>query len=186
MAAVTPFPFTDVATGAWYFGDVYYAFNNALFSGTSASTFEPELTMTRGMLVTVLWRMEGSPKAAASSFTDAGGSWYSSAVDWAAANGLVKGYSDKVFAPNDTITREQMAAVLYRYASFKGVDVSAAKDLGGFADSAGVSAYAKDAMSWAVAEGIINGSDGKLLPAGGATRAQVAAILHRYIENCLF
>ena len=186
MAAVTPFPFTDVATGAWYFGDVYYAFNNALFSGTSASTFEPELTMTRGMLVTVLWRMEGSPKAAASSFTDAGGSWYSSAVDWAAANGIVKGYSDKVFAPNDTITREQMAAVLYRYASFKGVDVSAAKDLGGFADSAGVSAYAKDAMSWAVAEGIINGSDGKLLPAGGATRAQVAAILHRYIENCLF
>ena len=186
MAAVTPFPFTDVATGAWHFGDVYYAFNNALFSGTSASTFEPELTMTRGMLVTVLWRMEGSPKAAASSFTDAGGSWYSSAVDWAAANGIVKGYSDKVFAPNDTITREQMAAVLYRYASFKGVDVSAAKDLGGFADSAGVSAYAKDAMSWAVAEGIINGSDGKLLPAGGATRAQVAAILHRYIENCLF
>lgn len=186
MAAVTPFPFTDVATGAWYFGDVYYAFNNALFAGTSASTFEPELTMTRGMLVTVLWRMEGSPKAAASSFTDAGGSWYSGAVDWAAANGIVKGYSDKVFAPNDTITREQMAAVLYRYASFKGIDVSAAKDLGGFADSASVSAYAKDAMSWAVAEGIINGADGKLLPAGGATRAQVAAILHRYIENCLF
>lgn len=186
MAAVTPFPFTDVATGAWYFGDVYYAFNNALFAGTSASTFEPELTMTRGMLVTVLWRMEGSPKAAPSTFTDAGGSWYSGAVDWAAANGIVKGYSDKVFAPNDTITREQMAAVLYRYASFKGIDVSAAKDLGGFADSASVSAYAKDAMSWAVAEGIINGADGKLLPAGGATRAQVAAILHRYIENCLF
>lgn len=186
MAAVSPFPFTDVATGAWYFGDVFYAYNNALFAGTSASTFEPELTMTRGMLVTVLWRMEGSPRAVASSFTDAGGSWYSSAVDWAAANGIVKGYSDKVFAPNDTITREQMAAVLYRYAAFKGVDVSAAKDLSGFADSASVSAYAKDAVSWAVAEGIINGADSKLLPAGGATRAQVAAILHRYIENCLF
>ena len=186
MTAVTPFPFTDVATGAWYFGDVYYAYNNALFAGTSANTFEPELTMTRSMLVTVLWRMEGSPKAAASSFTDAHGSWYSSAVDWAAANGIVKGYSDKIFAPDDTITREQMAAILYRYASFKGVDVSAAKDLGGFNDSASVSGYAKDAMSWAVAEGIINGADTKLLPAGGATRAQVAAILHRYIENCLF
>ena len=134
MAAVTPFPFTDVATGAWYFGDVYYAFNNALFSGTSASTFEPELTMTRGMLVTVLWRMEGSPKAAASSFTDAGGSWYSSAVDWAAANGIVKGFDEKTFAPNATITREQMAMILYRYAAYKGVDVSAGADITGFAD----------------------------------------------------
>ena len=186
MTAVTEFPFKDVGSGAWYFGDVFYAYNNALFSGTSASSFEPEGTMTRGMLVTVLWRMEGSPAAAASPFTDAGGSWYSTAVGWAAANGIVKGYSKDVFAPGDTVTREQMAAVLYRYAAFKGVDVSAAKDLSGFADSGSVSDYARTAVSWAAAEGIINGSGGRLMPADGASRAQVAAMLHRYIESCLF
>ncbi len=186
MTAVTEFPFKDVGSAAWYFGDVLYAYNNALFSGTSASSFEPESTMTRGMLVTVLWRMEGCPSAPAGAFSDAGGSWYSTAVGWAAANGIVKGYSKDVFAPGDTVTREQMAAVMYRYAAFKGVDVSASEDLGGFSDAGSVSEYAKTAISWAAAEGIINGAGGRLLPADGASRAQVAAMLHRYIEGCLF
>lgn len=186
MTAVSPFPFSDVSANAWYFGDVYYTYNNALFAGTSASVFSPDVTMTRAMLVTVLWRMEGSPEATEPTFSDVRGTWCSKAVGWAEAKGIVSGYSEDVFSPNAGITREQMAAVLYRYAAFKGVDVSAAKDIGGFADFGSVSAYAKDAMSWAAAEGIINGSGNKLMPGSGATRAQVAAILHRYIENCLF
>ena len=99
----------------------------------------------------------------------------------------MSGYGDDLFGPNDAITREQMAAILYRYAAFKGIDVSAAADLGSFADFESVSAYARTAIAWASAEGIINGSaDGRLMPKAGATRAQVAAILHRYIENCIF
>ena len=187
MTAVTGFPFADVPTNAWYFGDAYYAYNNALFAGTGANTFSPNVTMTRGMLVTVLWRMEGSPKAAAPTFSDTRGIWCSSAVGWAAANGIVNGFDKDTFAPNATVTREQMAAILYRYAAFKGIDVSAADDLGNFADFESVSAYARTAIAWASAEGIINGSaDGRLMPKAGATRAQVAAILHRYIENCIF
>ncbi len=186
VTAVSPFPFTDVSSSAWYFGDVYYAYNNALFAGTAATLFSPDVTMTRGMLVTVLWRMEGSPEAADAAFSDVRGTWCSKSVGWAAENGIVKGFNEDVFSPGAGITREQMAAVLYRYAAFKGVDVSAAKDISGFADFESVSTYAKDAMSWAAAEGIINGSGNKLMPAGGAARSQVAAILHRYIENCLF
>ncbi len=186
VTAVSPFPFTDVSSSAWYFGDVYYAYNNALFAGTAATLFSPDVTMTRGMLVTVLWRMEGSPEAADAAFSDVRGTWCSRAVGWAAENGIVKGFNEDVFSPGAGITREQMAAVLYRYAAFKGIDVSAAKDISGFADFESVSAYAKDAMSWAAAEGIINGSGNKLMPAGGAVRSQVAAILHRYIESCLF
>ena len=186
VTAVSMFPFTDVPTNAWYFGDAYYTYNNALFAGTTATAFSPDVTMTRAMLVTVLWRMEGSPKAAEPTFADVRGTWCSEAVGWAAANGIVAGYNKNVFAPNATITREQMAAILYRYAAFKGIDVSAAGDLSGFTDVDSVSAYALDAMSWAVAEGILSGNKGNLMPDGGATRAQVAAILHRYIENCLF
>ncbi len=186
MTAVSPFPFSDVSASAWYFGDVYYAYNNALFAGTSASVFSPDITMTRAMLVTVLWRMEGSPEAAEPTFSDVCGTWCSKAVGWAEAKGIVSGYSEDVFSPNAGITREQMAAVLFRYAAFKGVDVSASKDISGFADFGSVSAYAKGAMSWAAAEGIINGCGNKLMPGSGAARAQVAAILHRYIENCLF
>lgn len=113
--------------------------------------------------------------------------WCSSAVGWAAANGIVNGFDKDTFAPNATVTREQMAAILYRYAAFKGIGVSAAVDLGSFSDFDSVSVYARSAMAWAAAEGIINGTtDGRLMPDGGATRAQVAAILHRYIENCIF
>ena len=187
VTAISEFPFTDVSTNAWYFGDVFYAYNNALFAGTSTSTFSPNVTMTRGMLVTVLWRMEGSPKAVSPDFADTRGIWCSDAVGWAAANGIVNGFSKDTFAPNAAVTREQMAAILYRYAAFKGIDVSAAADLGNFSDFEAVSVYARSAMAWATAEGIINGTtDGRLMPGSGAQRAQVAAILHRYIENCIF
>lgn len=187
LSAVVRFPFFDVAENAWFFGDVVYASNNSLFNGTAANTFSPDATMTRAMLVTVLWRMEGQPEAAASSFTDAQGSWYSKAVDWASANGIVNGVSSTSFAPDADVTREQMAAILFRYAGFKGVSVSARADISGFADYGSVSEYALDALSWANAEGIINGSDANtLMPRNGASRAQVAAILHRYIENCIY
>ncbi len=187
LSAVIRFPFFDVAENAWFFGDVVYASNNSLFNGTAANTFSPDATMTRAMLVTVLWRMEGQPEAAASSFTDAQGGWYSKAVDWASANGIVNGVSSTSFAPDADVTREQMAAILFRYAGFKGVSVSARADISGFADYGSVSEYALDALSWANAEGIINGSDANtLMPRNGASRAQVAAILHRYIENCIY
>ena len=185
--AAIGFPFFDVAENAWFFADVVYASNNGLFNGTSANAFSPDATMTRAMLVTVLWRMEDQPSAGASAFTDAQGAWYSKAVDWASANGIVKGIDQAHFAPDAGITREQMAAILFRYAEYKGIDVSARADLSGFADYGSVSAYALEALSWTNAKGIINGSDANtLMPLSGASRAQVAAILHRYIENCIY
>ena len=185
--AAIAFPFLDVAENAWFFGDVVYAGNNGLFNGTAANTFSPDATMTRAMLVTVLWRMEGRPEADASSFTDAKGEWYSKAVDWASANGIVNGVSSTSFAPDDDVTREQMAAILFRYAAFKGIDASARADISGFADYGSISDYAVEALSWANAEGIINGSDANaLMPLSGASRAEVAAILHRYLENCIY
>ncbi len=185
--AAIAFPFFDVSENAWFFGDVVYAGNNGLFNGTAANTFSPDATMTRAMLVTVLWRMEGQPEADASSFTDAKGEWYSKAVDWASANGIVNGVSSTSFAPDDDVTREQMAAILFRYAAFKGIDASARADISGFADYGSISDYAVEALSWANAEGIINGSDANsLMPLSGASRAEVAAILHRYLENCIY
>ncbi len=184
--AVSVFPFFDIPDDYWCFGDIAYAYNNALFNGTSANAFSPTATMTRGMLVTVLWRLEGQPEADASSFADAQGIWCSAAIDWAAATGIVNGFNEQTFAPEATITREQMAMILYRYAAYKGVDVSAANDITGFADYDSVSLVAREAMAWANAEGIINGNGDNLMPKNGATRAQVAAILHRYIENCIY
>ena len=184
--ALIRFPFFDIPDNYWCYGDIAYAYNNELFKGTSENAFSPTVTMTRGMLVTVLWRMEGQPKAEPASFADTQGIWCSAAVDWAAANGIVKGFDEKTFAPNATITREQMAMILYRYAAYKGVDVSASADITGFADYSSVSLVAQEAMAWANAEGIINGNNNNLMPRDGATRAQVAAILHRYIETCLY
>lgn len=185
--AVVIFPFFDIPDDYWCYGDISYAYNNGLFNGTSANAFSPKATMTRGMLVTVLWRMEGQPEAKPASFNDTQGIWCSAAIDWAAENGIVNGFDGKTFAPNKSITREQMAMILYRYAAFKGIDVSATKDITGFVDYDSVSVVAREAMAWANAEGIINGGhNNDLMPKDGATRAQVAAILHRYIENCLF
>ena len=178
--------FVDINVKAWYHLYVDYAVTNGLFGGTSANTFEPETAMTRAMLVTVLWRYEGQPKGYQNTFTDVNakdGSWYIDAVAWAAANGIVNGVGNNRFDPDGKITREQMAAILFRYAQKKGIDTSKRGELSNFPDANKISAYAKEAVCWAVGEGIINGSDGKLLPQGNATRAQVATILMRYIEN---
>lgn len=185
--ALVRFPFLDIPDDYWCYGDIAYAYNNNLFKGTADDTFSPTVTMTRGMLVTVLWRMEGQPKAEAASFADTQGIWCSAAIDWAAANGIVNGFNEKTFAPNAPITREQMAMILHRYAAYKKVDVSARADITGFVDYDSVSLVAREAMAWANAEGIINGGhNNDLMPRDGATRAQVAAILHRYIETCIY
>lgn len=175
------FPFTDVAEGAWYYEDTAYAFTNGLITGVTATTFAPNATTSRAMLVTILWRMEGSPESAAAKFTDLKADWYRAAVGWASANGIVEGYDDGSFRPDDAITREQFATVLCRYAEFKGRDVSPAMGTAGYEDAGSVSSYASAAMTWAVSAGIIDGSGGRLDPQGGATRAQAAAMLHRYL-----
>ena len=178
--------FVDVNTKAWYHLYVDYAVKNGLFGGTSENTFEPEAAMTRAMLVTVLWRYEGKPMGYQNTFVDVNaksGSWYIDAVAWAAANNIVGGIGNGKFDPEGKITREQMATILFRYANWKGIDTNKRGDLSNFPDADKVSGYATSAMQWAVAEGLINGSDGKLLPQGNATRAQVATILVRFIEN---
>lgn len=178
--------FTDVSSSAWYAEAVEYAVSNGLFSGTSQTTFSPSKQMTRGMLVTVLYRMEGSPEASGqSAFKDvASGAYYAKAVAWAAQNGIVSGLSADTFGPDKNITREQLAAILMRYAGFKQADVSAAGDLSAFKDASDISAYARDAVKWAVGSGYISGmTSDTIVPKNGATRAQVAAILMRYSQN---
>ena len=178
--------FVDVPQNEWYVGAVDYAVRNGLMGGTSANTFEPESAMTRAMLVTVLWRYEGKPMGYQNTFSDVNakdGSWYIDAVAWAAANGIVGGVGNNKFDPDGNITREQMATILYRYAKKKGIDTGKRGDLSGFPDGGKVESWAKDAVQWTVAEKIIGGSEGYLLPQGNATRAQVATILMRFIEN---
>ena len=178
-------PFTDVREADWFYDDVVYAYENGLFSGTSDTTFSPNASMTRAMLVTVLYRLEGQPTVSGrSGFSDVKlNSYYEDAVTWAADNGIVNGTGATTFSPNTNVTREQMAAILYRYAQYKQYGTTASAGLNGFSDAAKVSAYAKAPLSWAVAEKLVNGSEGRLLPTGNATRAQVAAILHRFVEN---
>ena len=178
--------FVDVNPKEWYHPYVDYAVTHGLFGGTSANTFEPETAMTRAMLVTVLWRYEGQPKGYQNTFVDVNaksGSWYIDAVAWAAANNIVGGIGDGKFDPDGEITREQMATILFRYAKWKGIDTSKRGDLSVFPDGSKTAGWAKEAVQWTVAEKIIGGSDGKLLPQGSATRAQVATILMRFIEN---
>ena len=178
--------YSDVPMKEWYYDAVQYAARNGLMGGTSANTFEPESAMTRAMLVTVLWRYEGKPMGYQNTFSDVNaknGSWYIDAVAWAAANGIVGGVGNNKFDPDGNITREQMATILYRYAKKKGIDTGKRGDLSGFPDGSKVESWAKDAVQWTVAEKIIGGSEGYLLPQGNATRAQVATILMRFIEN---
>ena len=178
--------FVDVNTKEWYHPYVDYAVEHGLFGGTSENTFEPETAMTRAMLVTVLWRYEGKPMGYQNTFVDVNaksGSWYIDAVAWAAANNIVGGIGDGKFDPDGEITREQMATILFRYANWKGIDTSKRGDLNAFPDGSKTAGWAKEAVQWTVAEKIIGGSDGKLLPQGSATRAQVATILMRFIEN---
>ena len=181
-------PFTDVRTANWFYGDVKYVYENGLMNGVSAAQFNPNGTLTRGMIVTILHRMDGAPDYSYTAvFKDVvKGQWYTEAVEWAADNGIVTGYTADTFGPNDPVTREQLTTILYRYASYKNYDVSANTGLTGYADYTTVSSYAANGMQWAVAEGLVNGSDGKLLPKNSATRAQVAAIIHRFVENIAF
>ena len=177
-------PFTDL-DGHWGKDAILAAVNDGLFSGTSATTFSPNAAVTRGMVVTVLHRMEGTPAGGSQPFADvAADAYYADAVAWAAEKGIVAGTSATTFAPNASITREQMAAILYRYAGFKGLDVTGRADLTAFADAANISAYAKESMSWANAEGLISGrSAAELAPQGTATRAEMAQILMNYRRN---
>mgnify|MGYP001860898126 CR=1 FL=1 len=178
--------FTDVAADAWYADAVQYVYENGLMSGTSETTFSPDLTTTRGMIVTILYRMENEPTVTSTTaFTDvASDQYYANAVAWAAQNGIVSGTTATTFAPNAAITREQMAAILYRYAQFKGYDVSVKADLSVYTDAAQIGSYATDAMAWANGAQLITGTSATTLtPAGNATRAQVAAILMRFCEN---
>ena len=180
--------FYDVINSDWFFDDVKYVSENGLMNGTSASTFEPNGTTTRSMIVTVLWRLEGMPDVAGSTFEDVEeGQYYSNAIGWAAANSIVAGYGDGTFGPLDYITREQMAAVLYRYAAYKGYDISARTNLSGFEDVNEISEYAVEYMEWANAEGLITGTSHETLsPKGNALRSQVAAILKRFCENIAY
>ena len=185
--APTPsLPFVDVDPDAWYYDAVEYAYNAGLMTGTAADKFSPSLTTTRGMIVSILYRQEGEPAVSTDAgFADvASGAYYEDAVNWAAEEGIVNGYSDTAFGPNDAITREQMAAILMNYAEYKGQDVTARADLSGYTDADTVSGWATDAVQWANAEGLINGmSDTQLAPKGSATRAQVAAILQRFLAE---
>ena len=180
-------PFTDVSTSDWFYDDVAFVYENGLFSGTDSRSFSPNASMTRAMLVTVLYRLEGEPTVTGrSSFTDVrSGAYYEKAVIWAAANGIVTGTDSTSFSPDAKVTREQLAAILYRYAQYRKLDTDASAKLNSFTDAGSVSAYASEALGWAVSEGLINGASGKLMPKGDATRAQVAAILHRFVKNVL-
>ena len=178
-------PFTDVHETDWFYNDVLFVYEEGLFAGTSDTTFSPNTSMTRAMLVTVLYRLEGQPAVnGRSGFSDVQyNGYYEDAVTWAADNGIVNGTSITTFSPNANVTREQMAAILYRYAQYKKYNTAASSSLNGFTDQASVSGYATASLEWAVAEKLVNGSAGKLMPTGNATRAQVAAILHRFVEN---
>ncbi|MDY4431052.1 choice-of-anchor I domain-containing protein, partial [Evtepia sp.] len=178
-------PFTDVKSGDWFRDAVAYVYDKGMMTGTSATTFAPNSTTTRGMIVTILYRLENEPAAGTSSFADVvSGAYYAKAVAWAAENGVVTGTTATTFAPDAPITREQMAAILYRYATLKGYDVSQKADLSGYTDANTISAYASDAMAWANAQGLITGvTNTTLAPKSSATRAQVATILMRFCET---
>lgn len=182
-------PFGDVNVSDWYHDAVDYVYQEGLMTGTSDTTFEPNLSTTRAMIVSILYRLEGNPDLSTEDLGDpfedvAGDAWFAAPVYWARLNGIVNGYSDSAFGPNDAITREQLAAILYNYTVFKGGDVSASTDLSAYSDAGQISSWATTVMSWANAEGLINGMTADTLePQGTATRAQVAAILQRYLSD---
>lgn len=177
--------FADVKSSSWFANAVVYVYNKGMMQGVADGQFGPNDKTTRGMIVTMLYRLEGEPGAGAAGFSDvASGQWYSNAVAWASANAVVKGYETGAFGPNDAITREQLAAILYRFAQFKGYSVEAKGDLSGFADSAKVADWAEEAVQWAVGSGIINGNENnELAPGDNATRAEVAAMLMRFCQQ---
>ena len=177
-------PFTDVKEGDWFYDEVLYVYENGLMNGVGDNRFAPNSATTRGMLVTILYRLEGEPDVTGEAgFSDVGDTWYTDAVIWAAANDIVNGIGDNQFGPENTLTREQLVTMLYRYAQNKGYDVTASADLSGYPDAGQIQSWAQEAMTWAVAEGIVEGMDGNLNPAGSATRAQIATILMRFCEG---
>ena len=179
-------PFTDVSEKDWFYNDAMFVYKNGLMLGTSKTLFSPHGTVTRGMMATILWRMEGSlaPKGE-NSFTDVeAGRWYADAITWAAENGILAGYSMDKFGPDDPITREQLTAIFYRYAVYKGYKLTATGNLDKFEDADKITDYANTVMQWAVGNGLIKGKAETLLdPQGTATRAEIAAMLHRFVEN---
>ena len=179
-------PFVDVVKDAWYYPAVEYVYNNELMNGTNGGlTFEPNVNLNRAMMAAVLYNMEGKPACDKSGiFSDvADGMWYTDAVNWAASNNIVSGMPDGTYAPDQALTREQMASILYRYAEYKGIDVSARADLSTFTDGTTVSPWAQDVVQWAVAEKLMSGNGNELQPKGTASRAQVATVLMNYCEN---
>ena len=179
-------PFTDVSEKDWFYSDVMFVYENGLMLGTSKTLFSPHGTATRGMMATILWRMEGSPvPKGKNSFTDVeAGKWYADAITWAAENGIFAGYGKDKFGPDDPITREQLAAIFYRYADYKGYDLTVKGNPDTFKDADKITDYAKTAMQWTVGSGLVKGKSGNLLdPQGTATRAEIAAMLHRFIEK---
>lgn len=183
-----PMAFVDVSESDWFYDAAKFVYEKGMMSGTSANAFSPNAATTRGMLVTILYRMEGQPEAKESGFSDVSREmYYAKAVDWASQNGIVTGYGGNemgTFGPENSVTREQMAAILYRYSAKKGNDMTARGDLSGFTDRSVISTYAQEPMTWAVGMGLVSGmGDGTVAPAGSATRAQVATILMRYLEK---
>lgn len=178
--AETALPFTDVADGDWFYDAVAYVYGHGIMTGTSDTSFSPNLTTTRGMIVSMLHRLDGGQLAERASFSDVDpDAWYADSVSWAVENGIMVGYGD-TFGPNDALTREQMAAVLMNFAAYKGMDVSVRADLSPFTDAAAVSSWASEAMQWAVGSGVISGmTEDTLVPQGESTRAQTAAMLVR-------
>lgn len=179
-------PFADVPSGSWYYDDVAYVYDTGLMTGLTVTAFGPNLSTTRGMIVTILWRMENEPAAKhGCPFADVRrGSYYEQAIAWASENGIVTGFDASTFAPDRAITREQLAAILFRFAAYRGMDaVTLRENLSSFQDQAAISAYAVSALNWAVGEGLMQGTGDKLEPTGSATRAQVAAMLRRFIQR---
>ena len=184
-ASAATLPFTDVNPSHWFFDGVREAYGNGLMLGTSDDTFSPGNSTSRGMIVTILHRMDGVPREEGAAFSDVpAGQWFSASVSWASANNIVNGYGNGNFGPNDPITREQMAAILYRYSKYRGYDTDSRADLSGFTDRNRISSYATEALSWANALGLISGvTETTLQPQGMATRAQAATILSRYMKQ---
>ena len=179
----TILPFDDISQSAWYYGAVEYVYSNDMMQGTSATTFSPEVEMSRGMIATVLYRLENTPTLTGNiSFSDVGGNeWYTDAIQWAAENGIMNGYGNKQFGPLDSVTREQLAVLLYNYTASEGISVETASDLSAFRDAENTSDWAEKAISWAVGVGLLSGKgNGILDPTGTATRAEVAQMLMNY------
>ena len=177
--------FNDVKSTDWYYNSVKYVYENNIIKGYTNGNFGPNDKLTRAMIVTILHRMDSEPNVSTNNkFSDVGSSWYTNAINWASQNKIVMGYGDGTFKPNNNITRQDLMVILYRYAKYKGKDMTANTDISNYKDYNKIDNYAKEAMKWAVSKKILYGNkDGLLNPKGNATRAEVAAIIDRYMKN---